>query len=42
VDLAPAQGAIVELTIPEKGTYSFVTHAFDMVGHGAIGILKAS
>ncbi len=42
VDLAPAQGAIVELTIPEKGMYSFVTHAFDMVGHGAIGILEAS
>ncbi len=42
VDLAPAQAAIIELTIPEKGMYSFVTHAFNLVGHGAIGVFQAS
>jgi nitrite reductase (NO-forming) len=42
VDLAPAQAAIIELTVPEKGMYAFVTHAFNFVGRGAIGMLKAS
>jgi nitrite reductase (NO-forming) len=41
VDLSPAQGAIVELTIAEKGMYAFVTHAFNFVGRGAIGVLMA-
>ena len=41
VDLSPAQGAIIELTIPEKGMYAFVTHAFNFVGKGAIGVLMA-
>ncbi len=41
VDLAPAQGAIIELTIPEKGMYAFVTHAFNFVGRGAVGVLMA-
>ncbi len=41
VDLAPAQAAIVEFTIPENGSYSFVTHAFNFVGLGAVGVLKA-
>ena len=41
VDLSPAQGAIVELTIAEKGMYAFVTHAFNFVGRGAIGALIA-
>ena len=41
VDLSPAQAAIVELTIPEKGMYAFVTHAFNFVGRGAIGVLMA-
>lgn len=41
VDLAPAQGAIVEFTPTEDGMYPFVTHAFNFVTHGAIGIFSA-
>ena len=41
VDLSPAQGAIIELTIPEDGVYAFVTHAFNFVGRGAVGVFKA-
>jgi nitrite reductase (NO-forming) len=41
VDLAPAQGAYVEFTMPEDGLYPIVTHAFNFVGRGALGLLKA-
>jgi nitrite reductase (NO-forming) len=41
VDLSPAQGAIVELTPKEDGLYPIVTHAFNLVGRGALGILQA-
>jgi nitrite reductase (NO-forming) len=41
VDLSPAQGAIVEFTPTEDGMYPFVTHAFNLVTHGAIGIFTA-
>ena len=41
VDLAPAQGAIVEFSPQEDGMYPFVTHAFNFVGKGAIGIFMA-
>ncbi|HYO43613.1 MAG TPA: multicopper oxidase domain-containing protein [Candidatus Limnocylindrales bacterium] len=41
VDLAPAQGAIVEFTAVEDGMYPFVTHAFNLVTHGALGIFSA-
>ncbi|MGR8933887.1 MAG: multicopper oxidase domain-containing protein [Gammaproteobacteria bacterium] len=41
VDLAPAQGTIVELTTAEDGLYPIVTHAFNFVGKGALGLLKA-
>jgi nitrite reductase (NO-forming) len=41
VDLAPAQGAIIEFTPVEDGMYPFVTHAFNLVTHGAIGIFSA-
>jgi len=41
VDLSPAQGAIVEFEIPEDGNYAFVTHAFNFVGLGAVGVFKA-
>jgi nitrite reductase (NO-forming) len=41
VDLAPAQGAIVEFTTAEDGLYPIVTHAFNFVGRGALGILQA-
>ncbi|HEY7942230.1 MAG TPA: multicopper oxidase domain-containing protein, partial [Candidatus Limnocylindrales bacterium] len=41
VDLSPAQAAIIELTVPESGMYTMVTHAFNFVGHGAVGVLMA-
>ena len=41
VDLSPAQGAIVELTTKEDGLYPIVTHAFNFVGRGALGLLQA-
>jgi nitrite reductase (NO-forming) len=41
VDLAPAQGAIVEFDMPEDGLYPMVTHAFNFVGRGALGLFKA-
>jgi len=41
VDLAPAQGAIVEFSPQEDGMYPFVTHAFNFVTHGAVGIFSA-
>ncbi|HSL33418.1 MAG TPA: multicopper oxidase domain-containing protein [Candidatus Limnocylindrales bacterium] len=41
VDLAPAQGAIVEFTTPEDGLYPMVTHAFNFVGRGALGLFQA-
>ncbi|HEY5629225.1 MAG TPA: hypothetical protein VIR16_06915, partial [Candidatus Limnocylindrales bacterium] len=42
VDLAPAQGAIIEFSPAENGMYPFVTHAFNFVTHGAIGVFQAS
>jgi nitrite reductase (NO-forming) len=41
VDLAPAQGAIIEFSPREDGMYPLVTHAFNFVGRGAIGIFMA-
>jgi nitrite reductase (NO-forming) len=41
VDLAPAQGAVVEFTTAEDGLYPMVTHAFNFVGRGALGIFQA-
>ena len=41
VDLSPAQGAIVEFEMPEDGTYPMVTHAFNFVGRGALGLFQA-
>jgi nitrite reductase (NO-forming) len=41
VDLSPAQGAIVEFSPQEPGLYPFVTHAFNFVTHGAVGIFHA-
>jgi nitrite reductase (NO-forming) len=41
VDLSPAQAAIIEFTPTEDGMYPFVTHAFNLVTHGAVGIFKA-
>lgn len=41
VSLAPSQGGWVELTLPEKGTYPFVNHAFADMEKGAAGVLAA-
>jgi nitrite reductase (NO-forming) len=41
MDLAPAQGGIVEFTTAEDGQYPIVTHAFNFVGRGALGIVQA-
>jgi nitrite reductase (NO-forming) len=41
VDLAPAQGAVIELTTAEDGLYPMVTHAFNFPGRGALGLLQA-
>jgi nitrite reductase (NO-forming) len=41
VDLSPAQGAIIEFSPVEDGMYPFVTHAFNFVGRGAVGVFSA-
>jgi len=40
VDLAPAQGAIVETTAPEEGLYEMVTHTFNFHDRGAHGVIQ--
>jgi len=41
VDLSPAQGAIAEFHFAEDGLYPIVTHAFNFVGRGALGLFQA-
>ncbi len=41
VDLSPAQGAIIEMRFDEDGLYPIVTHAFNFVGKGALGLFQA-
>ena len=41
MDLSPAQGGIVEFVMPEDGLYPMVTHAFNFVGRGALGLFQA-
>lgn len=41
VDLSPAQGAIVEFQTAEDGLYPMVTHAFNFVGRGALGLFQS-
>jgi nitrite reductase (NO-forming) len=41
VDLAPAQGAIIEFITAEDGLYPMVTHAFNFPGRGALGLVQA-
>ena len=41
VDLAPAQGAIVEFRTAEDGLYPMVTHAFNLPGRGAVGMFQS-
>lgn len=39
--VGPAQGAIMEFVLPEKGEYTFVDHSFADATMGAIGVLAA-
>ena len=41
MDLSPAQGGFVEFTLAEDGLYPLVTHAFNYVGRGAVGLFQA-
>lgn len=41
VDLSPAQGAVIEFSPTEDGLFPLVTHAFNFVGRGALGLFKA-
>jgi nitrite reductase (NO-forming) len=38
--VAPGDGAIFELTIPDEGLYPFVTHSFAYTGRGALGLIR--
>ncbi|MFI8092768.1 multicopper oxidase domain-containing protein [Streptomyces sp. NPDC086080] len=40
LDLAPASGGFVELTLPEAGNYPFVTHIMSDAERGAHGVLR--
>jgi nitrite reductase (NO-forming) len=39
VGLPTSGGAVVEFTVKEEGSYSFVTHQFDHVSKGAVGTI---
>jgi uncharacterized cupredoxin-like copper-binding protein len=39
VNMAPAQGAWVDITLPQAGNYTFLTHSFGDMVKGAAGIL---
>jgi nitrite reductase (NO-forming) len=41
VDLAPAQGAIIEFQTAEDGMYAMVTHAFNFASRGALGLFQS-
>jgi nitrite reductase (NO-forming) len=42
VTIGPGDGACVELTLEEPGTYAAVNHAFGHAQHGAIALLQAA
>jgi nitrite reductase (NO-forming) len=42
VDLAPAQGAVIEMIPKQAGNFAFVNHAFNFPGRGALGLFVAS
>ena len=39
--VGPAQGAIVEFVLPEKGRYTFLDHSFANAELGAAGVIVA-
>ncbi|HET9103714.1 MAG TPA: multicopper oxidase domain-containing protein [Solirubrobacteraceae bacterium] len=41
VNLSPAMGAVMTLTLPQAGDYTFVTHSFGDMVKGGAGILRA-
>ena len=41
VNLSPAEGAVVTLTLPQTGDYTFLTHSFGDMVKGAAGVLRA-
>lgn len=42
IDIPPGDGALVELTFAEPGSYPFVTHRFCDASKGALGLFKVS
>lgn len=42
IEIPPGDGALVELTFAEPGTYPFVTHRFCDASKGALGLFKVS
>ena len=42
VTIPPGGGYVVELTIPDPGSYPFVTHSFTAVGLGAVGVIQVT
>ena len=42
ITVPPGGGAVVELTIPDPGTYPFVTHSFSDMDKGAVGVIKVT
>ncbi len=42
VTIPPGGAYMVEFTIPNPGSYAFVTHSFSAVAKGAVGVLKVT
>jgi nitrite reductase (NO-forming) len=42
ISIGPGDGAVVEFTLDEPGSYPFVNHAFGHAAQGAVGLLQAS
>lgn len=42
VTVPPGGGYVMELTIPDPGSYPFVTHSFSAVGIGAVGVIQVT
>jgi nitrite reductase (NO-forming) len=40
--IPPGGGVVAELTIPDAGTYPFVTHSFMDASVGAVGLIKVA
>ncbi len=40
LDLQPTQGGFVEFTLPDAGTYPFITHKMMNMAHGAVGLFQ--